>query len=349
MPAGEEEEIAPTHENLEKLLTHADDLVQRRELDAAQQFFEAALSLAPDSSEVLDAFGSFLLEEMDDLERGAGLLERSVEVNPEDPMGFGKYMSLGQLSSGEDAVRLFETGASLVQARLGQLQLDLDALQQQVQEAQQLQQVGVLEGAEGAEAAILAEGHVLRIALAAAYCQCAEIYLTDLCYNDEAEQRCEELVNAALEASGEQDPGPYRLLADLRISQQRNEEALAALQTCFSFWKDADDIDDRPAPEVRDSCAKMFLELGYPGEAVLIYEQLVAEDDTIAEVFHMLGVAQRDAGDLEAAVECLETAQQLLNDTGCDDQTILQEVAEVLAGVEALQAQRAGAAGGDSG
>jgi tetratricopeptide (TPR) repeat protein len=300
-----------------KMLLHADGLVERGEVEAGLQFYEAALAAAPDAPEVLDAYGSFLLEEGEDMARGVELLQRSVELAPDAPDGFGKYMSLGQIASGVDAVQYFEAGAALIQARLLALQQELEARQQHA----------------GIETeAFTEEAQVLRIALGAAYCQCAELYLTDLCFEDGAEQRCEELVTAALAASQDGEAGPYRLLADLRISQQRNEEALAALQTCFSFWRNAEEIDDRPAAEVRDSCGKMFIELGYPGEALEIYEQLLDEDDSNFDAFYMLAVTHKALGDLATAHECATRAQEILAESGIadSDPAVVSSVAALL-------------------
>lgn len=81
--------------------------------------------------------------------------------------------------------------------------------------------------------------------IAAAFCSMAELYLTDLWYGfttslavvhlphrsfaPTAETDCAQLIDLALKY-GPNSPEPLQLLCNFRISQQRNADALAALQ-----------------------------------------------------------------------------------------------------------------------
>jgi tetratricopeptide (TPR) repeat protein len=63
----------------------------------------------------------------------------------------------------------------------------------------------------------------------AAYCAIAELYLTDLCYEDDAEQECETAIQAALKIIDPTDGEPLvdslQTMASLRLSQRRAQEA----------------------------------------------------------------------------------------------------------------------------
>lgn len=86
----------------------------------------------------------------------------------------------------------------------------------------------------------------------------------------------------------------HYLISSLRISQQRNDEALEAATTGYSFWKEANsnepDLDIVPY-QLRFNYAKIFVELKQYQTAIEILEVLVAEEDNIAEVWHTLGLA----------------------------------------------------------
>ena len=60
--------------------------------------------------------------------------------------------------------------------------------------------------------------------------------MTDCCFEEDAEQRAEKFITLALGAS----PGgaePLQALANLRICQQRPEDALQALHQSYAIWK----------------------------------------------------------------------------------------------------------------
>ena len=65
-----------------------------------------------------------------------------------------------------------------------------------------------------------------RTELAEALCATAEVYMTDLSWEDDAEQRCERLITEAVAVCPETlSAGVLQTLASIRISQERVEEA----------------------------------------------------------------------------------------------------------------------------
>jgi hypothetical protein len=95
------------------------------------------------------------------------------------------------------------------------------------------------------------EIHQLKQQISSAYCNAAEIYLTDAWYSssptfltnlfsfeENAEHECSRLCDEAMKWD-QLNPEPYHTMASLRISQQRNDDAIAILEKGFELWRDA--------------------------------------------------------------------------------------------------------------
>jgi tetratricopeptide (TPR) repeat protein len=96
----------------------------------------------------------------------------------------------------------------------------------------------------------------------------------------------------------------------VRISQSKNAEALELLKKSYALWKDAA-YQDKPSYEFRHNTAKLFVELGEQRTAINIWEELLEEDDSIAEIHALLAYAYRSIS-TSAAKVCLTTAKQVL-------------------------------------
>ncbi|KAH8808359.1 hypothetical protein F5884DRAFT_676408 [Xylogone sp. PMI_703] len=179
-----------------------------------------------------------------------------------------KFLWLAQLSEEgrEDSVHWFEKGAKSLRIQIQSL---LDA--------------GKLD--EEAEAALEEKRRKLALAL----CSVAEVYMTDLSWEEDAEQRCEALVTeATMVAPGY--PEPWQTLANVRISQERLEDATAALHRSLDIWKGLPTenplVPDFPT---RVSLARLLLEAEMDTEAIEVLERLVGEDDSSVEVWYLGG------------------------------------------------------------
>ena len=154
---------------------------------------------------VLEDYAMVLLE-LGRFEDAKSLLVQSIQLSPDE--GFSKYMTLGQLSSGREALGFFEKGIELLIRKHGRLQ----------------------------NAGKHQKALELTSQLAAAYVSASEIYLTDCCFDEGAEQRAEQFIQLALNAAP-QSCESHQALASLRISQTRTEEALQSLLHSYSLWK----------------------------------------------------------------------------------------------------------------
>ena len=77
--------------------------------------------------------------------------------------------------------------------------------------------------------------------IAKAFCSIAELYMTDLCYEDDAERQCESAILHAFEIDGESLDGNLAL-ASLRLSQNRAEEASRIMEVVYTRVKRIKDI-----------------------------------------------------------------------------------------------------------
>jgi len=122
-----------------------------------------------------------------------------------------------------------------------------------------------------------------------ALCGVVEVYMTDLSWEDDAEQKCDALVTEATMVAPEV-PEPWQTLASVRISQVRMEDARAALRRSLELWKDLPPEDEMvPDFPTRVSLARLLLEAGMEEEAIEVLERLVSEDDSSVEVWYLGG------------------------------------------------------------
>lgn len=85
----------------------------------------------------------------------------------------------------------------------------------------------------------------------------AELWMTDLCFEPAAEERCEASVQRAM-AADPSNPDALQTLASLRISQQRGADALDALKRSYALWNPAVEGDE---DEVRNEPRTLSLSL----------------------------------------------------------------------------------------
>ena len=78
----------------------------------------------------------------------------------------------------------------------------------------------------------------LRQKLCGAYCSIAELYLTDLCYEADAESQCEAALELALLIDNPKfSPDALQAMANLRLSQNRGKEAISFILEAYSRMK----------------------------------------------------------------------------------------------------------------
>jgi tetratricopeptide (TPR) repeat protein len=155
-----------------QLAEDAQALMDRFDVHEAMKLYRRALHLEPDNAALLEAFGEACLQ-MGQRDEACEAFGRSVELQPDG--GAHRYMYLGQLRSGAEAVESFARGVAILRSERA-------AVEQRSGSREELQQAWV----EATHA------------LVSGLCSTAEIYLTDACDEPNAEESCEALAMEAL-------------------------------------------------------------------------------------------------------------------------------------------------------
>ncbi|RAL17237.1 putative histone deacetylase SIR2 [Aspergillus homomorphus CBS 101889] len=263
------------NEDPAKLLEQATILIQTGQADAALQLAQQALDSSPAGSpshlSALIAVAEIYVE-LGDIDTARAHFLRAVEADPNGTIpesqggGAEKFLWLAQLSEqgGKDSVQWFEKGVSSLRHAIQQLE----------------QSPGPQEAAELLEK---------KRKMANALCAVAEIYMTDLSWEEDAEKRCETLITEALlvDPNG---PEVLQTLASIRISQLRTEDAKAALTRSLEIWKDLPPEDvSIPDFPTRISLSRLLMEVAMELEALEVLERLILEDDQSIEAWYLGG------------------------------------------------------------
>jgi len=262
------------------LLASAEQCLHMGNLTEALSFAARALTVLQErhhgdsvaSLPALNLLGEITVE-LGDVEKARGCFQRAIAVDPEGEVpeeqggGADKFLWLAQLSEegGEDSVRWFRKGA--------------EVLRRQLLEGDSVETDEVLEEKRGK--------------LANALCGIAEVYMTDLSWDDgEAESQCDRAMAEALQIAPE-SVEVLQTLASVRISQLKRSEAREHLAKSLSLWRDLEPDDvNVPAFPTRISLSRLLMEAEMEEEAMEVLERLVSEDDQSVEAWYLGGWCQ---------------------------------------------------------
>ncbi|KAI5780487.1 hypothetical protein EDC01DRAFT_668236 [Geopyxis carbonaria] len=230
-----------------------------------------ALSLDPDNVPTLELLAE-IQTELGDVASAYDLYSRAATLAPST--GPEKFLWLAQLTpdGGESAVAHYTTAVSILRSLLATPAAAADA------------------------------ERALPKKLVSALCGLAELYMSDLCMAPDAEARCEAYVAEALLAVPDSCEA-LQTLASVRISQQRPDDAVAALQRALA-------AQGGESYATRIALAKLCIETEMYDAALEVLEALQAEDDTLPDLWYLggwtlvlLGERVGAAGKVAAAVE----------------------------------------------
>lgn len=118
-----------------------------------------------------------------------------------------------------------------------------------------------------------------------AWSSIAELYMTDLCEEEEAEEACENAISRALEYGSVE---AHRVAAELRLVQGRQEEARKHATSLIDTTTDT-------SYDARRAIVKIFIELQMYPEAITFAETLLQEDDEVLDVWYLSALACQQA------------------------------------------------------
>ncbi|KAI9218913.1 hypothetical protein BC828DRAFT_387389 [Blastocladiella britannica] len=284
--------IPPAPIDATAILATARTSLDHGDPDAAISAASRVLAFDPSHLAALETLGIALLE--------SGSPERAYDAfmayHARDSANAAVELYLGQLAGGKPAVQHFQRAIEVLVA-------------QHQQHVESGNGAGVGETVEKA---------------VEAYCSVAELYMTDLCFEPEAEQTCLDVLHRAI-ALDPSNPNPYLTLASVEISRSRPSEARAALQQGLSVWlpalvaylkqhaaaaasasASADDDNDNdtppleaaelaaepptiPAFDARIAAARLCVELGLYGRALDVLGVCAGEFDESVDVWYLMG------------------------------------------------------------
>lgn len=268
----------------------AQGFMTKYEFDEAEKIYRDALSKHINHPKIMDALGDCLLQKGDH-KQAKQILTISMKLAPN--VGQERYFNLAQLSEGKEAVEYSRKGIEII--------------------------TGILNQPE----TVHVEKVELQNSLISALCAIIEVYMTDLCYEPEAESECMKLIEQALTV----DPNSVealQVMASIKISQQFPDEALEFLKKSYEQWKDFE-FEQMPSFEFRSTAAKLFLELENSEIAADILCDLLNEDDEISELWYLHAFSLSEL-DPEGAIESLTKARELLDKFGCQDQSFYERI-----------------------
>ncbi|KAI1265059.1 hypothetical protein F5Y18DRAFT_56219 [Xylariaceae sp. FL1019] len=239
----------------------------------ADKALEESAAGSDDALSAINLLGQICLE-LGDFETARMYLLRAVAIDADgskdESIGGGpeKFLCLAQLSEegGKDSVGWFEKGAAALKKQIQTLETKNRRTDEQ----------GIL----------LVE---LKKKLAMTLCSVAEVYMTDLSWEEDAEKRCEALTTEATMVAPD-FAETWQTLANVRISQSRFDDAKAALSRSLELWKDLPP-EDPSVPDFpsRVGLARLLMEVEQEQEAIEVLERLVSEDDQSVEVWYLGG------------------------------------------------------------
>lgn len=326
-----------------QLLEKTEECMDTFDFEMARLFCQRALDVEPNNLQALDMLGH-ICSELGDMQKAKAAFLHAVELSPDE--GHSKYMYLGQIHSGQEAVDFYTRG----------IQVLLSALDKQAQAT-----------AEVGAAASPDEDPQLPTAkdVCVAYCSIAEIYLADLCMQEGAADKCKENIERALQYHYD-NPEALQLMASYLFSTERNQEGKEYLLKSVGLWLPAqkqgaafssteeDTQNEIPPYESRITTAKLLIESEEYEMAVDVLEGLLEEDDEVVQVWYLSGWVcylqlekakerrEREGGEAteeekeewtalrEAARSYLTSAKKLYSKLRCDDQPMLEHVEQLL-------------------
>lgn len=269
------------------------------QVEQALALFERALKADANSIVLLDAFGALLCEEGDH-PRAVELLERSIRLQPDS--GYDKYFHLAQITAGAEGLGHYQRGVEVLRKRIEAVKSDKLTLE--------------------------------HTKLASVQASIAEIYMTELCDESDAEDKCE----AALKSGFDADPTCLELLVAkmaLRKVQGHIDESKELGRACLKHIQEATASADPdaalPSDEVCIALCRALIDLSLMEEARGLLIQLLEQDEEDVQVWYLLACSHLVDGEAAAVKECATRGLEICEQAGGQADDWKQHLSDVLA------------------
>ncbi|XP_063845134.1 uncharacterized protein LOC135091423 [Scylla paramamosain] len=182
--------------------------------------------------------------------------------------------------------------------------------------------------------------------MSTAYCSVAELFMTDLCDEEEAEEACRANILKAIEVDPS-NPEAFQHMASFLLVKQEVEEAKKYIAQSLEVWlpqyravregKAAtgsfDPVEVCPLSyATRLTTARILIEVEDHKSAVEVLEGLTEEDDEVVDVWYLMGWSHYLQGEeqREAAQYCLHRALKVHSETPCEDSQLVEHMQELM-------------------
>lgn len=276
-----DDKIISNSQDLEGMLARVQQHIDMFQYEEARDLCSRAVLLAPEDADIRYQLGSICLE-LGDFQGGFENIRLSLNLEPDTTPD--RFFAFAQLIPGREAVQVYEHGMK-VYAESG---LNSSEIKRKV---------------------------------STACCAAAEIFMTDLCDDEDAEFQCDSWLSRAL-ATDPTNPEVYRVYADLRMCQENQKEARELVLKACELWSEelkkllnpsenetVELLTEMPSYESRISAAKILIELGDADlleQAVSLLEQLLKEDDSVLMTWYLLGFALKTSQNVSALEDAIE-------------------------------------------
>lgn len=268
--------------NLSSMLAAVQQHLDMFQYEEARDLCLKAVLLAPEDADLRYQLGSICLE-LGDFQGGFENIRMSLNLEPETTPD--RFFAFAQLIPGREAVEVYEHGLKVY----AESSMDSAEIKRKV---------------------------------STACCAAAEIFMTDLCDDEDAEVQCASWLQRAL-STDPLNPEAFRVTADLLVCQEKPLEAREQVLRACQLWSEelerltnpSEDqtvelLAEFPSYESRISAAKILIEIGGEellDQAVCVLEQLLKEDDSVLMTWYLvcfaLKTSQTQLPALEDAIE----------------------------------------------
>ena len=277
--------------NVQDILNRAYNAHHTGDYNMAQRFYIRCIEIEPNNEEIQLIYGEFLAE-IGNTEEAKKIFTTICNNSAKTTINPNAIFSLAQLQSGKEAVNTFEQGILNLQEQLKKNDNNNNNNNNNSEIKKQI---------------------------ASAYCRVIEIYMTDLCFEQNAEQICEEAAKKAVEYGGNDNIEALYCYANVCLSQCKNNiakeyivKAAIVLQTLAD--KDQEEVNDFEITyDVQLNIAKILIEVNEASKASDILERLLLINDTDIELLFICGICYNILQEFKTSKQYLIKSKDMIN------------------------------------
>lgn len=287
------------------LMTRVNEYLENFNHEMALLFCQKALAMEPNNVKVLECYGN-VCAEVGDIEKAKKYFNDAVNIQPNK--GHVKYLYLGQLHEGLDAVKFYEKGIELMKHVIQTEENNQEDLKQRT---------------------------LTNTDIANVYCSIAEIFMTDCCMEEDAEELCEKYCKLAIEIDSKSLDASVGM-CNLLLNQCKMDDAKASTLTAFELWSTfSKETSEEMIPEVmsyeaRVTLIKLLIEVECYDKVSVIVDQLIEENEDDLRIWYYLGLAKSLLKDTDNPRFYLEKALELFEKTGLERDEMVDHIEELL-------------------